>query len=194
MAFQPRLRDSQRTYAERSKVPKGSGFDTRIQHERHLQRSTSAMQGIRWGWRIMSQTAEKEMKKHNIPQSGSYDPNNCHRGEMPGWPKECNFTDNKAKRILYAVYKSGQVTWPQLRAVRRTLSYTYELVTGGNEKSQSSNWPGVKNTWKTFNKSNLLFFSSYVSSPPYFHQKADPPPVLNTYDIHNIGNQNDTNG
>ena len=75
---------------------------------------------------------------------------------MPGWPKECNFTDNKAKRILYAVYKSGQVTWPQLRAVRRTLSYTYELVTGGNEKSQTSNWPGVKNTWKTFTKSNLL--------------------------------------
>ena len=96
-------------------------------------------------WRV----AEKEMKKHKIPESFSYDPMNIHKGEMPGWPKECNWTDNKAKRVLYACYRSGQLSFAQLRDVRKSLSYLYELKTGGNIEKQK-NWAGVKQVWKTF--------------------------------------------
>ena len=97
----------------------------------------------------MWRAAEREMKKHNIPESFSFDPRNVHKGEMPGWPKECNWTDNKAKRVLYACYKSGQLTYSQLRDVRKALSYLHELKNGGDVNKQQ-NWPGVKGVWKTF--------------------------------------------
>ena len=97
----------------------------------------------------MWRAAAKEMKKHKIPASYTFDPNNVHKGEMPGWPKECNWTDNKAKRVLYACYRSGQLTFSQLRDVRKCLSYLYELKCGGDINKQQ-NWPGVKQVWKTF--------------------------------------------
>ena len=96
-------------------------------------------------WRV----AAKEMNKQKIQPSFTYDPRNIHKGEMPGWPKECTWTDNKAKRVLYACYKSGQLTYAQLRDVRKSLSYFYELRNGG-EPNKQQNWPGVKSVWKTF--------------------------------------------
>ena len=98
----------------------------------------------------MWRAAPETMKKHNIQPSFSYDPRNCHKGEMWGWSKECNMTDNKAKRILYACYKSRVLTFHQMRDVRRSLAYSYELITGGDVDKQT-NWPGVKSTWKVFN-------------------------------------------
>ena len=58
-----------KTFAEQAVIPRGSGFETRIQHERHLQRDTKTMQCYRYGWRLMWRAAEKEMKKHKIPRA-----------------------------------------------------------------------------------------------------------------------------
>ena len=60
-------------------------------------------------------------------------------------------TDNKAKRIFYACYKTGNMTEPMLRAVRKTLAYAYELK--GGEPLQ--NWPSIKGVWQTFKLCNL---------------------------------------
>ena len=99
----------------------------------------------------MWRAAPEEMKKQKIQPSFSYDPRNCHKGEMPGWPKEVkNFTDNKMKRILFACYKSGELTYPGLKSVRKSMSYLYELKTGGSNSNKTANWPGVRTVWKTF--------------------------------------------
>ena len=143
-----------KTYAEQARIPRGSGFETRLQHERHQIRCSKTLQAIRYGNRLMWRAAPQTMKKHNIKPPGSYDLRNCHKGEMWGWPKECNMTDNKAKRILYACFKSGLLTYSQMRDVRRALAYSYELVTGGDVDKQA-NWPGVKSTWKVFNLNQL---------------------------------------
>ena len=142
-----------KSYAQKAVVPRGSGFDTRLQHERHLQRSTKTLQCYRYGWRLMWRAAASEMRKHKIPARNSFDPRNVHKGEMPGWRKECNWTDNKAKRVLYACYKSGQLTFSQLRDVRKALSYLFELKTGGDVNRQQ-NWSGVKQVWKTWFSTN----------------------------------------
>ena len=105
---------------------------------------------IRYGWTLMWQEAEEEMREHKILPPGSYDPDNCHQGKMWGWPKECNMTDNKAKRILFVCYKSKKLTWPMVKAVRQSLSYAFELC-GGDKKK---NWPSIKNLWRTFHESN----------------------------------------
>ena len=101
----------------------------------------------------MWEVAPKEMKKHKIRPPGSYDPSNCHNGVMWGWPRECNMTDNKAKRIIYECYTSGKLTWNQLKNIRKTLSYACELC-GGNAKK---NWPSLKGLFKdTFDPKTLL--------------------------------------
>ena len=70
----------------------------------------------------MWQEAEEEMREHKILPPGSYDPDNCHQGKMWGWPKECNMTDNKAKRILFVCYKSKKLTWPMMACCRWILA------------------------------------------------------------------------
>ena len=154
MAYRRPNHKGNKTWVEQSELPKGSGFETRLQHERHKLRVSKTMQAMRYGWRLMWRACPGIMKKHNIRPSGSYDPKNCHKGEMWGWPKECNMTNNKAKRILYACYSSGILTYHQMRDVRRSLAYSYELVTGGDVDKQT-NWPGVKSTWKVFNMNML---------------------------------------
>ena len=110
------------TYAEEAIVPRGSGFETKLQHERNLQRERSTHHIIRYGWKLMWRAAPEEMNKQKIQPSFSYDTRNCHKGLMPGWPKEVkNFTDNKMKRVLFACYKSGELTYPGLKSVRKSM-------------------------------------------------------------------------
>ena len=46
----------------------------------------------------------------NIPEEGSFDPNNGHNGVCWGWPKECNLTNTQARALLYDCYKSRLLT------------------------------------------------------------------------------------
>jgi len=92
-----------------------------------------------------------EMKRLKIKPPGSYDPHNCHAGKMWGWPSECNMTDKKAERILFLIYESKQVTANQLKNVRKTLSYAYELC-GGDAKQ---NWPSLKPLFKALDLKSL---------------------------------------
>ena len=69
-------------------------------------------------------------------------------------------TDNKAKRIFYACYKSGNMTEPMLRAVRKSLAYAFELKGG----QPLQNWPSVKGVWQTFKLCDLP--KSEISQKP----------------------------
>jgi len=88
----------------------------------------------------MWEVIPRELKKMNIPPPGSFDKNNCHAGKMWGWPSECNMTDKKALKTMFLLYESKKVTENQLKNVRKTLAYAYELC-GGQVKK---NWPSLK--------------------------------------------------
>ena len=99
-------------------------------------------------WKIIP----RELVKLNIPRPGSFDPTNCHQGIMWGWPSECNMTDKKALRIIYALYQSKKLTANEIKNVRKSLSYAYELK-GGNARK---NWPSLKGIFKTTLNLNTL--------------------------------------
>ena len=136
---------------EKASLPRYAGFNTQLQGDKNEMREPSTMKGLRWGFNLMWEHAEAEMEKHNIPRPDTFDKKNHHGGKLWGWPRECNMTDNKAKRIFYACYKTGNMTEPMLRAVRKTLAYAYELK--GGEPLQ--NWPSIKGVWQTFKLCNL---------------------------------------
>ena len=110
------------------------------------------MKQLRVGWNKIWAVIPGEMMKMKIKPPGSYDPSNCHAGKMWGWARECNMTDKKAERIMFLCYASKQLTVNQLKNVRKTLSYAYELC-GGDAKQ---NWPSLKGLFtKAFDLSTL---------------------------------------
>ena len=99
---------------EKASLPRYAGFNTQLQGDKNEMRESSTMKGLRWGFKLMWEHAEAEMEKHKIPRPDTFDKKNHHGGKLWGWPRECNMTDNKAKRIFYACYKTGNMTEPML--------------------------------------------------------------------------------
>ena len=140
------------SFKGKSKIPKGAGLDTQIQHEKNQMRTDSTMAQLRVGFTKMFKVIPLEMKKMNIKPPGSYDKNNAHGGVMWGWAGECNMTDKKAKRILFKLYASRRVTANELKNVRKTLGYAYELKGGSCKK----NWPSTRGLISEAFNLNLL--------------------------------------
>ena len=88
------------------------------------------MSTIRYGFRLAWDHAPKEMKNAKVKKVGEYDPHNHHEGCCFGWPNECNMTDLKASKILRACIKSKKMTLDQVKAVRKMLAYSHELMGG----------------------------------------------------------------
>ena len=110
------------------------------------------MQQLRTGFTKMWKIIPRELKRMNIPPPGSFDKNNAHGGVMWGWPRECNMTDKKALKVMMLLYESKKVTANQLKNVRKTLSYAYELRGGVCKK----NWPSLKGIFQnTFDLTTL---------------------------------------
>ena len=81
------------------------------------------------------------MKKCKVGEVGSFDRFNHHGGVMPGWPGESTMTNQRASKILLACIKSRKLTLKQLEAVRKCLSFLWELT--GNKTKRDGNWPSV---------------------------------------------------
>ena len=121
-----------------------AGHRTQLQHLRNELRSNECLKKQRYGFRLLWRSVPKDMKRYKIPKPGSFDPKNCHRGVMWGWPKECSLTNVQARTLLFNAYKQKSLTMSQLVVVRKSLSYAWEL-TGG---LPGGNYPGVKEVWK----------------------------------------------
>ena len=137
-------------YRESKKLFKGAGFESQLQWELDRGKSDDAGSGYRYGYTLMWRTVPGEMRKHNLGEPGSFDPNNGHQGEVFGWKRECSMTDNKAKRILLACHRAGKLSFDQMKAVRRCLAYSWQLVGTRKDlvRKDQLNWPSIKRTWK----------------------------------------------
>ena len=102
------------------------------------------MKSIRYGFRLCWREVPDVMKRYNIGEVGSFDPKNGQGGVCWGWPKECTLTSAQAKTIMFDIWKKKSLTFPQMKVVRKSLAYAFELSGGAVPKG---NYPGVNEVW-----------------------------------------------
>ena len=51
-------------------------------------REVETMRKIRYGFRLMWKAAPRFCRRYDIGAVGTYDPRNCHKGVMWGWPRD----------------------------------------------------------------------------------------------------------
>ena len=105
------------------------------------------MTKYRTGFRTMWKTCPRVMRQCKVGEVGSFDVGNHHGGIMPGWPSESTMTDNRASKILHACIKSKKLSLKQLEAVRKCLSFFWELT--GKKTKRDGNWPSVGANWES---------------------------------------------
>ena len=110
------------------------------------------MRVIRWGFKLAWKGAPREMRRYRVGEVGSFDPRNAHAGVCWGWPKECSLTDTQAKTVMLKCYRSRNFTYPMLCAIRKSMSYAWELRGGVKSKFQK-NFEGVNSVWNAVKES-----------------------------------------
>ena len=108
-------------------------------------RSNESMKAYRKGYNCMWKHCEPYMRRIKLPKPGDFNPNNVHQGRLWALPRECSLTGNQASLLLEKCYDAG-VSEPQLRQVKKSLSYAYCLTSG----KISRNYPKVKDMWDSF--------------------------------------------
>ena len=114
------------------------------------------MKVIRYGFKLCWQEAPSEMRRFNIGEVDSFNPKNGHGGVCWGLPKECSLTNSQAKTIMWEIWKKRSLTFPQMKAVRKSFAYAYELIGGPVVSNKTKpNFPGVNSIWKHVKEDEL---------------------------------------
>ena len=109
------------------------------------------MAKIRLGFRYMWQAAPVQMERAKAKRPGEYNPKNHHAGVCWGYPGECTMTNLRASKVLRACIKSKMLTIDQIKVVRKSLAYAFELKGG----RYGENFPCVKGIMVTIKASEL---------------------------------------
>jgi hypothetical protein len=145
-----------KAYKDQAVLPKRASLNTRFANKTNKKLSNDTHSSYRAGFRRMWEVAKKTMKKCGVREPGSYDPKNCHKGEMWGWPFEMNLTNPKVKRIMFDVIDSNKLTLGQLKHVRRSMSYAWKLNPNKTQDQEDEkNWPCMSRVWKTIDYDEL---------------------------------------
>ena len=135
---------------DKAELPKRASMNTRIQHALNTNKNNKTMMIYRAGFKLMWKVAEKEMRAAKVKKYLSFDPKNAHEGKIWGWPYEMNLTNAKVRRIMFAIIDSYKLTIDQLRTVRKSFAYAWQLFKHKTDDQQADdNWPCMKKTWKT---------------------------------------------
>jgi len=114
------------------------------------------MKVIRYGFKLCWQEVPDVMKRYKIGEVGSFNPKNGHGGVCWGLPKECSLTNSQAKTIMWEIWKKRSLTFPQMKVVRKSFAYAYELVGGPVFSNKTKpNFPGVNSIWKHVKEGEL---------------------------------------
>ena len=166
----PKQKPGRGSFKAKAVLPLGSRIDRKIRFRLNQKRDKKTLQADRYGFRLMWKHAKAEMKRAKIGPVGSFERDNVHDGVMWGWKHECNMTNLKAKRILYTCCHCGEMTMPMLEAVRKSLSYSFQLVNCGRSDYPKLrilfNWPSVFDVWKTIDKTTLKKVTKETSTLP----------------------------
>ena len=134
---------------DKAELPARASLDTKIQHSLNSNKKNTTMTAYRQGMTLLWRVAKKELKKAGVKPMGEYDPKNAHGGKMWGWPKEMRLTNAKVKNIMYRCISCGKLTIDQLKTVRKTFAYAWQLFRFKTEDQQEDeNWPCMKKMFK----------------------------------------------
>ena len=117
--------------------------------DKNAMKSIYTMQKYRNGFYLLWKFVGKYMKRIGMKKPGEYNRSNQHNGRMFALPKEISLSELQAGKLMRKCYKQG-TTNSQLKAVRKTLSYAYQLTTG-NE----GNYNEVEVAWSSFDPRNF---------------------------------------
>ena len=99
--------------------------------DKNAMKSVYTMQKYRTGFYLLWRLGSKYMKRIGMKKPGEYKQSNQHNGRMFALPKEVSLSELQAGKLMRMCYKQG-ATKSQLRAIRKTLSYAYQLTTGND--------------------------------------------------------------
>ena len=166
----PKGKPGPKSYKDQAVCPKGARINKKIRFALNKKRDNKTLATDRYGFGTMWRHAPAEMRAGKIGRKGSFEKGNIHKGIMWGWKHECNMTNEKAKRILFRLIHCGKLTKPMLEAVRKSLSYSYQLVHCDRSDFPQQrilyNWPAVFTVWKTLDKKTLKPVTPETSTLP----------------------------
>ena len=139
------------SFLEKAKKPRGAGLVTRRELRQNENVSKATREAYRAGYNTMWKYAGPYMKRKGFKRPGEFRKNNQHGGNLWATRNECQMTNKTAGEILERVYESGQVSAPQLKQVRHSMSYAYYLKKGKG----GDNWPEVKAQWRSYSLAKL---------------------------------------
>ena len=166
----PKKKPGPRSYKDQCKMPRRARIDKQIRHKLNKKRSNSALATDRYGFNLMWRYAPEEMVAAKVKRPGSFETGNIHKGQMWGWKAECNLTDLKVKKIFFRVIHCGELTRPMADAVRKSLSFAYQLVHSDRDdypvKRILKNWPSVFTVWSTIDDDTFKKVTPEASTIP----------------------------
>ena len=154
-------------------APKGAHVDDKIQLRKNNKASLPALASHRYGFGLMWNVVPDLMLEAGVKPFGEYDPTNSHGGRIFGWKKEMPLTEKSVKRIVYEILERNILTEPMLEAVRKCLSFAWQLKTGVGVyyPQKCRNWDCVKSLYATID---------YAALPP--SEESTLPDVLAKYE------------
>ena len=141
MVKQEKKKPGRTSYRDMAKLPKYASHKVKVQHNANMAKADSTMTLYRKGFQLMWRVVPGIMKKAKVKPPGEYDEGNGHGGVMPGWPDECTLTNQRVSKIMFGCIQSKACTQSQLKKIRKTLGYMWELT--GKRTKTETNWPCI---------------------------------------------------
>ena len=141
---------------DKAELPVRASLDTKIQHALNSKKENTTMMVYRHGMTLMWRVAKKELKAAGVKPMGKYNKKNAHGGKIWGWPGEMKLTNAKVKRIMFACITSQELTIDQLKNVRKTFAYAWQLYRFKTaDQEADDNWPCMKRLFKAVDLKKL---------------------------------------
>ena len=145
-------------------LPRRAGYRKQVQFERNSRKTMDTWKAYRAGFRLWWRACPDYLLRIGVRGVGEYDPKNQTGGVMFTLPGDIELTERQAGQILWKSYQSRDphLTQPQLRQVKKTLSFAKQ-VQGGGPKSQFAQ---VKATWDACFVENMATSSTSTAAAP----------------------------
>ena len=149
MVYTPVKKRGRKGFRYGKKPPRRAGFRTGVAFDKNALKSNYTMQKYRNGFNLLWRLEPKYMSRIGMKKSGKYKKSNQHEGRMFSLPNEVSLSELQAGKLMRKCYKKG-ATKSQLNAIRKTLSYAFQLTTG-----QDGNYDEVETAWSSFDPRNF---------------------------------------
>ena len=174
---QEKRRYGPRSFRDQARAPKGARIDDKCQLRKNRKRALPTLASDRYGFNLLWSVVPDMMEWAGVKPPGSYDPFNSHKGKIWGWKREVPLTEESVQEIVFELLERNQLSMPKLEAVRKALSYAWQLKRGVKDyvPQKHRNWGAVKSLYATIEHKDLppVEQSTLPDSIPTYQQLED---------------------